>query len=920
MRVRLRHQRLRQAIASSRMSQNRWALKLGISSGHLSELVNGKRPYPAPETRIRLCKGLGLSFEELFRLEAPKRSSRKRQPAPRRLLQMRGGRYRLSIDRLPSRAVPGGEEGMQDVFKDFRYGLRWLSRNPAFAAVAVLALALGIGGNSAIFSLVHGVVLKPLDFKDPQQLVMVWETDPAKGNLEANAAYPNLRDWMAPGTPFQAAAVFDSRSLTLMKEAKAERVQGARVSADFFRVLGVEAFLGRTFEPREDLPSSSDVAVVSHAFWKNRLGGDPGALGKPLSLDGGAFELIGVLPPDFSFPILVSNAQIWTSVAQDGDFSAERGMHVYEAVARLRPEISLNQAQHSMDAVAQRLSELYPEDQAGRGIRLVPLHQQVTGNIRPALLVLLAVVGCVLLIACANVANLLLARGASRQRELAVRTALGAGRGRLIRQLVSESLILAAAGGAFGLLMAWAWSGFAVSIIPVQIPRLHEVSISLPVVIFTLAVSLLTGLLFGMAPAWQASRLNLRDSLADGGRGASTVHGHRLRRGLVAAEVAMALMLLIGAGLLVRSFANLIQVEPGYNPDRVLTFAMSIPISDERGFTPARADFYARVLESVRGLPGVHSAGAAIYLPLRGNIGTEMRIAGNQARPGEELAVQYNSVTPGFFETLQIPLLRGRSLTESDRLGSPGVAVINQAMARLYFSGTDPVGQRIEVDIDLNQPGAPTSFEIVGIVGDVRTRGLEAEVPPQAYLSYRQHTWPFAYFAVRTESDPSLLSGPIREQVARIDSGQPVNRIQTMRQHLSGSISQRRFAMMALAGFSLLALLLAALGIYGVIAYWVGRRTREIGLRMALGAGRKDVIGLVLRTGLGPVLAGLAVGVAASLLLTRWLSVLLFELSPTDPATYLGVIGLLALVAALACYLPARRATRVDPLTALRCE
>ncbi|MEE8584834.1 MAG: ADOP family duplicated permease [Acidobacteriota bacterium] len=912
------------------MSQNRWALKLGISSGHLSELVNGKRPYPAPETRQRLCKGLGLSFEELFQLEAPKPAveqrasskgrTRKSQPPLRPLLQVRGGRYRLRIDRLPPCAAPGGGQGMQNIFQDFRYGLRWLTRNPAFTAVAVLALALGIGGNSAIFSLVCGVVLNPLNFEDPEELVMVWETVPAQGNSEANAAYPNLQDWMAPGTPFEAAAVLRSLSYTLMQEGRAERIQGARASADFFRVLGVEAFLGRTFQPQEDLPGSPDLAVVSHGFWKNRLGGDPKALGKPLNLDGASFELIGVLPPDFSFPIVVSAAQIWTGVGQDGDFSAERGMHAYKAVARLRPEAPLPQAQHSMDAVAQRLAELYPEAQAGRGIRLVPLHQQVTGNIRPALLVLLAVVGCVLLIACANVANLLLARGASRRRELAVRTALGAGRGRLVRQLVSESLLLAGGGGALGLLMAWAASQHLLSFIPVQIPRLQDVSVNIPVVVFTLAISLLTGVLFGIAPAWQASRLNLQDSLADGGRGASTAEGTRLRRGLVMAEVALALVLLIGAGLLVRSFANLIQVEPGYNPDGVLTFSMSMPLSDERGFSAERADFYARILERVRALPGVLSAGAAIYLPLRGNIQTEVRKPGQQPNPGEELVLQYNSVTPGYFETLGIPVQRGRTFRETDRLGSAGVAVINQTMARLHFPDSDPLGQSIEIDIDLEQPGAPSAFEVVGIVGDVRTQGLEAEVQPQAYLSYRQHTWPFAYFALRTQGDPLLLAGPIREQVAQIDATQPVNRIGTMSQHLSSSVSQRRFAMLALAGFSLLALLLASVGIYGVIAYWVGRRTREIGLRIALGAGRRDVIQLVLRTGLGPVLAGLGVGVAASLLLTRWLSGLLFELSPVDPLTYLAVSSLLMLVAALACYLPARRATRIDPLTALRCE
>ncbi len=801
---------------------------------------------------------------------------------------------------------------METLWQDLRFGFRMLAKSPGFTAVAVLTLALGIGANTAIFSVVNAVLLRPLDYSDPDQLYVLWGHHPQIGREVASL--PDFVDWREQNQSFEDLAAMSRRSMNLTGRGEAERVIGARVSASLFPLLRVETIRGRAFSPEEDRPGAERVAILSHGLWQRRFGSDPAFVGETITLDGESYAVIGVAPPEFQFP---GRVEVWIPLAMEVDPTERRGDFLL-VLGRLKPGVTQEQAQAEMTTIAQRLEQQYPNSNTKWGIEIVSLHEQVVGNIRPALLVLLGAVGFVLLIACANVANLLLARAAAREKEIAVRAALGAGRGRLVRQLLTESLLVAIIGGALGLLLALWGIDILLALNPDDVPRLSGVGVDGWVLGFTLGISLLTGILFGLVPAVQISRPDLHESLKEGGRTSGGSLRHRTRHILVVAEVALALVLLIGAGLMIRSFDRLQRVSPGFNPENLLTMRISLPPAKY----PERQhvlNFFDQLLERVRSLPGVQSA-STIDNPYIGGGGNYLSfiVEGQPTPPLDQVVdAQVRSVTPGFHRMLGVPLLRGRSLTGQDGPGNRLVCVINETMARRYFPDRDPLGQRVAFD---GPDGQPRWREIVGVVGDVRQGGLDAEPYPEILLPEAQRTIPAITLMVRTANDPHTLAGAVRGEVQAMDPDQPVYAVRTMDDIMKASVAQRRFNMLLLGSFAAVALLLAAVGIYGVISYSVSRRTHELGIRMALGAQPRDIFKLVVGQGMVLVVIGVGIGLAASFGLTRFLSSLLFEVSTTDPATFAGVSLLLAAVALLACYIPARRATRVDPLVALRYE
>ena len=807
---------------------------------------------------------------------------------------------------------------MSSFLKELRHASRSLLNRPGFTAVVVLVLALGIGANTAFFSVMNAVLLRALPYPDPDRLVMVWEDVSALGFPRNTPAPANYLDWKVQSTVFEKMAAYDHQSSNLTGRGEPERIDGERVSADLFSLLGVAPALGRAFLPEEDRAGAPSVAVLSDGLWRRRFGADPDLVGRTISLDSRPVLVVGVMPRGFHFPSRKS--EIWVPLAMDQEESANRGGHYLEVVARLAPGASLSQAQAEMEAIAARLQKDYPRTNTNVGAVVVPLHEELVGESRPALLVLLGAVGFVLLIACANVANLLLARAASREREMAVRAALGAGRGRLIRQLLTESLILSLTGGAAGMgLSAWG-AQFLGSLAPESLAPLPGPGLEKSVLAFCLGLSLLTGFLFGIGPALQVSRVDLIEQLKQGGlsRGSGR---NRMRGVLVVSEIALALLLLAGAGLMLKSFARLRSQDPGFRPDRSLTMRMILSEAKYPGAAQRRA-FYDRLLEKVASLPGVESQAMVSFLPLTFTGGHySFSIEGSPVEVAANLPTAvYRAVSPQYFQTLGIPLFRGRGFTDQDWEGTSPVVVIDRILAERFWPGEDAVGKRLKLgESDSSQPWQT----VVGVVGNVRQIQLSAELKPEIYVSYHQEGSIFAAprdLVVRTAGDPEALTATVRSQVWEVDPDQPVSDIQTMNQILAANLSRPRFSSLLLGAFAGAALLLSAVGIYGVISYLTEQRTRELGIRAALGADRRDILKLVVGTGLRLTLAGVLLGLAGALALGRLLSSLLYGVSASDPLTLAGVTLLLASVSILAAYLPARRALRVDPVVALRCE
>ena len=804
---------------------------------------------------------------------------------------------------------------MDTILQDLRYGLRTLIKSPGFAAVAVLALALGIGANTAIFSVVDAVLLRPLPFPDPDRLMMVISVNPAKGFPRFPASAPDFVDWRAQNRAFEGMAAVDSGPFNLSEGTEPERLNGAHVTASFLGVIGIKPILGRDFRPEEEREGAEAVVLIGHGLWTRRFGSDPAVVGRTVMLDGKPRTIVGVLPRGYSFP---NRSEVWAPLAFDKDAMSGRGAHWLNVFARLRPGTTVAAAQVEMDTIAARLRKQYPDSNEGWSAGVVPLSEMMVGKIRPALLVLLGAVGFVLLIACANVANLLLARATERQKEVAIRLALGAGRGRLVRQFLTESAILGLLGGLSGLVLALWGTDLLVAAGGDNLPRFREVSVDGRVLLFTLGLSLVTGLVFGVVPALQASRPDLNDTLKEGGRGGTSGPArHRLRSGLAIAEISLALVLLVGAGLMLRSFRRLLSVDPGFRPDHLLALDVALP--DAKYPDAARQTlFLHEALVGLGALPGAVSAGAATTLPLAGGIiSYSFNIEGKpEPPPSQRSSVRYDAVGGDFFGAMGIRILQGRSLLDSDVAGGPRVVVISAGMARKYFPGENPIGRRIRIDNDNER----TPREIVGIVADVKHSSLDGEAAPHVYEPLTQAPSEWLTFVLRTTVEPMGLSAEARQVVLAIDREQPVSEMKTGEMLVADSVAQPRLAMLLLTVFAAVALLLAAVGTYGVVAYSVSQRTHEFGVRMALGAGRREVLALVVRQGLALASVGVIVGLLVAAGATRLLSGLLFGISPTDPLTYAAVAVLLSLVALLACLVPARRATLVDPMTALRCE
>jgi len=810
---------------------------------------------------------------------------------------------------------------METLWQDLRQSVRALLKQPAFTFVAIIALALGIGANTAIFSVVNAVLLQSLPYRQADDLVTVWENNRQRGKDQNVINLGNYTDWKEQNHVFEDMATFFDMTTNLTSGGEPEEIPYQIASSNLFSVLGVNPILGRTFTPDDGKEGAARIVVLSFGLWQRRFGGDQNIVGRKIILNNNETTVVGVLPADFTWHVRSGSmtrkvAEIWGPWQISEGMRQRRGRFAM-AVARLKAGVTPAQAQAEMNVLGSQLEQQYDFNK-NWGVTVVPLRKQFTGEIRLALIVLLCAVGFVLLIACANVANLLLVRAAARQREVAIRAALGAGRWRIIRQLLTESLVLAILGGVAGLILAWWGTDLLVKLSPPELLNLAEVGISAPVLGFTLAVSLLTGIIFGLAPAFETTRLNLTESLKEGGKniGGST-RSHRLRNVLVVTEIALALVLLVGAGLLIRSFARLQAVDPGFNTQNMLTMKTSLP---GRKYDNDRKiiDFYRQAVSGMQALPGVETAGATSFLPFAApHAGTLVEIEGRpKLPPGQGLSTGVIVTDANFFRAMQLPLKRGRLYTVQEAAEVRHVVVVNEAFARKNFPGEDPLGKRVVIYMKDDNP----PYEIIGVVGDTKHMNLDAELQPIAYWPHSELVYNSLSFVIRTKGDAAAVASAAREVIRKLDPEQPVADVTTMENLIGKSVARARFNTLLLAVFACVALLLAGVGIYGVMAYTVTQRTHEIGVRMALGAQSRDVLRLVLKRGMTLAAVGVVIGVIASWGLTRLMTTLLYEVSTTDPLTFVGVPLLLALIALLACYVPARRAAKVDPMVALRYE
>jgi predicted permease len=821
--------------------------------------------------------------------------------------------------------VRGG--GMVEaLWQDLRYGVRMLLKHPGFTFIAVLTLALGIGVNTALFSVVNAVLLRPLPYAEPERLVQLYEANAQQGYDRFAFSLANFVDHRDQQTGFEQMAAYFRRDANLTGAGEPERVQVAVVSTSLFPLLRVQPLLGRGFLTEEGTPGKHRVAVLSYGLWQRRFGADPGILNQPITLGGNVYTVVGVLPAHFQFPDPFGNnplsdatpkVDLLTPLAYDPKDLGDRGSHFLMVLARLRPGVELAQAQTELRAIAGRLEEQYPDRNKGWTVNVFTLQDEMVRTVRPALLLLLAAVAFVLLIACANVSNLLLARAAARQKEMAVRLALGASRSRLLRQLLTESLLLALSGGAAGLALAyWAMRAF-ISFSPANVPRTDEIRLDAVALLFTFGTTLLTSVAFGLLPALQASKPDVNTTLKEGGRQAGSRAGNpRTRSLLVVAEVALSLLLLIGAGLMIRTFISFQHVNPGFRTDNLLTMKLALPLS-KYPEPQQQVAFYQQVIERVRALPGVQEVGAVSDLPLAEGGYFTFIIEGRQsASAQDDPSAVWRAINPDYFRTMGMQLRRGREFTEHDQPGEVEVVVINETMAASFWPGEDPIGKRIQI---YDQQPMPWR-EIVGVVNDTKQFGLDAPTKPEIYVPFSQRPRASMTLIAHTATGPEQLTDAMRAAVRAVDPGQPVYRVSTMEQFFSAHVAGPRATMFLMGALAIAALILAAVGIYGVIAYAVTQQAHEIGIRMALGATQRDVLRLVVGQGITLTLIGVVIGLAGAFVLTRLMKSLLFGVSATDPATFTVIALLLTGVGLLACYIPARRATKVDPLVALRYE
>ncbi|HMX28385.1 MAG TPA: ABC transporter permease, partial [Blastocatellia bacterium] len=799
---------------------------------------------------------------------------------------------------------------MQTLFQDLRYGVRMLLKKPGFTLIAIVTLALGIGANTAIFSVVNAVLLRPLPYAEPERLVSLWETSRKNPAANSSVSYPNFYDWRAQSQSFERMASYYTGSATLTGAATPVNLRLAVVSAELFPLLGAKTQLGRVFLPEENKAGNSAgrVVILSHRLWQRQFSADPAVVGRSITLSGKPFNVVGVMPAGFQYPIEAQPTELWITSAIDGEKAdpkdqsndEQRGAHYLQVIGRLKPGVKLEQAQAELSVIAANLEKQYPDTNTRAGARVIPYHADLVADYRGALWIILGAVGCVLLIACANVANLLLARATARYKEIAVRSALGASRRRIIRQLLTESLTLSLTGGLLGLLLAWWGTEMLVKLIPEDLPRLSEINLDRWVFVFTLLVSAATGIIFGLAPALQASKVELTEAMKEGGRASGAGGRSRMRNALVVAEIAIAIVVLVGAGLLLQSFRKLQQVDLGYDTRNVLT--ATVEIADTQYPKKEQvAEFFKTLLEKVKALPGVESASGITPLPLSGDtFSITFEVEGRNIPKGEQPSAHFRVIREDYFPTMKTPLLAGRDFTANDTTKSTPVIIVNEAFAQKHFPGENPLGKHLKPGISLGEE--KKWYEIVGIVRNVKHRqSLGHDYEPEYFMPHSQMAFSSLNLVVRTKNDPRTLAGAIQREVSSLDKDVPIYHVKTLEQYLGAAVSQPKFNALLLSLFAGLALALTAIGLYGVMAYSVAQRTQEIGVRIALGAGTGDVLKMVLRHGLTLTAIGLAVGLSAAFALTRLLSAMLYGVTATDPLTFAVIALLLTGVALPAC-------------------